>query len=135
MLEKLEVTLPFSEMILNMPTYTKFLKDILTKKRTLGDQQMLAMEKECSALLLNKMPHKLGDPGSFSIPCVVGGVPISKDLCDLGASVSVLPLKVSKKIGPKLNQACTLEVIDEVVEEVAREESEMEEAFQIAIHE
>ncbi|XP_074321390.1 uncharacterized protein LOC141657892 [Silene latifolia] len=83
---------------MNMPTYSKFLKDILTNKRTLGDQQMMAMEEECSALLLNKLPHKLGDPGSFSIPCVVGVVPISRALCDLGASVSVLPLKVAKKI-------------------------------------
>ncbi|XP_074315053.1 uncharacterized protein LOC141651233 [Silene latifolia] len=36
--------------------------------------------------------------------------------------------------GPKLYQACTIEVIDKVVAEVAREESEMKEAFQIAIH-
>ncbi|XP_074278069.1 uncharacterized protein LOC141601674 [Silene latifolia] len=45
------------------------------------------------------MPSKCGDPGSFSIPCVVGGVPITRALCDLGASVSVLPLKVAKKVG------------------------------------
>ncbi|XP_074288904.1 uncharacterized protein LOC141614048 [Silene latifolia] len=57
------------------------------------------MEEECNALLLNKMPYKLGDPGSFSIPCVVGSVPISRALCDLEASVSVLPFKVAKKIG------------------------------------
>ncbi|KAK9666212.1 hypothetical protein RND81_14G168800 [Saponaria officinalis] len=99
MLEKLEVTLPFTEVILNMPAYTKFLKDILTKKRTLGDQLVMAMEEECSAFLLNKKPNKLGDPGSFSIPCVVGGVKISRALCDLGASVSVLPLNVARKIG------------------------------------
>ncbi|XP_074266645.1 uncharacterized protein LOC141589923 [Silene latifolia] len=45
------------------------------------------------------MPTKLGDPGSFSIPCVVGGVPISRALCDFRASVSVIPLKVAKKMG------------------------------------
>ncbi|XP_074313507.1 uncharacterized protein LOC141648683 [Silene latifolia] len=45
------------------------------------------------------MPPKLGDRGSFSIPCVVGGVPISRALCDLGVSVSVIPLKVAKRIG------------------------------------
>ncbi|XP_074265599.1 uncharacterized protein LOC141588039 [Silene latifolia] len=99
MLEKLEVTLPFTEVILNMPTYSKFLKDILTKKRFLGDQEIVAMEEACSAHILNNMPTKLGDSGSFSIPCVVGGVPISRALCDLGTSMSVIPLKVAKKIG------------------------------------
>ncbi|XP_074308292.1 uncharacterized protein LOC141643147 [Silene latifolia] len=57
------------------------------------------MEEECSAHILNKMPPKLGDPGSFSIPCVVGGVPISRALCDLGVSVSIIPLQVARKIG------------------------------------
>ncbi|XP_074277829.1 uncharacterized protein LOC141601442 [Silene latifolia] len=99
MLGKLEVTLPFTDVILNMPTYTKFLKDILAKKRVLGDQEIVAIEEACSANLLNIMPTKLGDPGRFSIPCVVRGVPISRALCDLGASVSVIPLKVAKKIG------------------------------------
>ncbi|XP_074277169.1 uncharacterized protein LOC141600814 [Silene latifolia] len=68
------------------------------KKRLLGDQEIVAMEEACSAHILNKLPTKLGDPGSFSIPCVVGGVPISRALCDLGASVSVIPLKVAKRI-------------------------------------
>ncbi|XP_074304601.1 uncharacterized protein LOC141639351 [Silene latifolia] len=45
------------------------------------------------------MSSKRGDPGSLSIPCVVGGVPITRALCDLGASVSVLPLKVAKNVG------------------------------------
>ncbi|XP_074277238.1 uncharacterized protein LOC141600878 [Silene latifolia] len=57
------------------------------------------MEEACSVNILNKMPIKLYDPGSFSIPCVVGGVLISRALCDFGASVSVIPLKVAKKIG------------------------------------
>ncbi|XP_074290363.1 uncharacterized protein LOC141617087 [Silene latifolia] len=81
-----------------MPTYTKFLKDILTKKRVLGDHKIVAMEETYSAHILNKMPTKRGDPGSFSIPCVVGGVPISSALYELGASVSVIPLNVARKI-------------------------------------
>ncbi|XP_074283117.1 DNA damage-inducible protein 1-like [Silene latifolia] len=57
------------------------------------------MVEACSAHILNKMPTKLGDLRIFSIPCVVGGVPISRALCDLGASVSDIPLKVARKFG------------------------------------
>ncbi|XP_074297440.1 uncharacterized protein LOC141628164 [Silene latifolia] len=84
MLDKLEISLPFTEVILNMPTYAKFLKDILAKKRTLGSQELVALTEDCSAVLLNKMATKLGDTGSFCIPCVIGNVPISRALCDLG---------------------------------------------------
>ncbi|XP_074299252.1 uncharacterized protein LOC141630312 [Silene latifolia] len=59
----------------------------------------MAMEEACSAHILNEMPTKLGDPGIFSISCVVGGVSISRALFDLGASLSVIPLKVARKIG------------------------------------
>ncbi|XP_050889607.1 uncharacterized protein LOC127094885 [Lathyrus oleraceus] len=44
------------------------------------------------------MPPKLKDPGSFSIPCVIGKFIIDKDLCDLGVSVSLMPLSTCKKL-------------------------------------
>ncbi|XP_074314023.1 uncharacterized protein LOC141649228 [Silene latifolia] len=74
----------------------------------------MAMEEACSAILLNKMPSKCGDSGSLSIPCVVGGVPISRALCDLGASVGVLPLKVAKKVGiyDLIPTSMTLQLVD-----------------------
>ncbi|XP_050916503.1 uncharacterized protein LOC127131635 [Lathyrus oleraceus] len=43
------------------------------------------------------MPHKLKDPGSFSIPCVIGKFIIDKALCDLGAIVSLMPSSTCKK--------------------------------------
>jgi len=99
LLKKLEVSLPFTEVISQMPLYTKFLKDVLTKKRTLGTEDQVAMTEECSALLSKTMPRKLSDPGSFSIPCMVGDVKVERALCDLGASVSLLPLPIAKKLG------------------------------------
>ena len=36
--------------------------------------------------------------GSFSIPCHVGPLFMDKALCDLGASVSVMPLSINNKI-------------------------------------
>ena len=44
------------------------------------------------------MPPKLKDPGSFSIPCVIGKFVINKALCDLGASISVMPLSICSKL-------------------------------------
>ena len=44
------------------------------------------------------MPHKLKDPGSFSIPYIIGKFVIDKALCDLGASISLMPLSICKKL-------------------------------------
>ncbi|XP_070017371.1 uncharacterized protein [Nicotiana sylvestris] len=54
-------------------------------------------EKEANAILQNKLPQKLGDPGSFTIPCTLGGVYIEKALCDSGASINLMPFSILKK--------------------------------------
>ncbi|XP_074271519.1 uncharacterized protein LOC141595449 [Silene latifolia] len=82
-----------------MPLYTKFIKDVLTKKRSIGGDGVVPLRGEFSAILLNPMPEKLQDPGNFSIPCMVDNVNIKRALCDLGASVSILPLPIVKKVG------------------------------------
>ncbi|XP_010248084.1 PREDICTED: uncharacterized protein LOC104591013 [Nelumbo nucifera] len=82
-----------------MPHYAKFLKEILANKRKLGDVATVSLNKECSAILLNKMPQKLKDPGSFTIPCTIGSLKINKALCDLGASINLMPYSVFKKLG------------------------------------
>ncbi|KAJ9145987.1 hypothetical protein P3X46_028310, partial [Hevea brasiliensis] len=51
-----------------MPSYAKFLKEILSNKRKLEDHETVALTEECSAILQRKLPPKLNDPGSFSIP-------------------------------------------------------------------
>ncbi|KAJ9182687.1 hypothetical protein P3X46_006652 [Hevea brasiliensis] len=81
-----------------MPSYVKFLKEILSKKRKLEDYGTVALTKECSAILQNKLPPKLKDLGSFSIPCLIDNKKIDKALCDLGASVSLMPLSICKKL-------------------------------------
>ncbi|XP_057984551.1 uncharacterized protein LOC110664552 [Hevea brasiliensis] len=81
-----------------MPSYAKFFKDTLSKKKRLEDYETVALTEKCSAILQNKLPPKLKDPGSFSIPCLVGDMNIDKALCDLGASVSLMPLSIFKKL-------------------------------------
>ncbi|XP_075524514.1 uncharacterized protein LOC142556906 [Primulina tabacum] len=82
-----------------MPSYSKFLKDILANKRKLEDHMMVNFTENCSALEQNNIPPKLKDLGSFSIPCVIGDIVFHKALCDLGASINLMPLSVFRKLG------------------------------------
>ncbi|KAL5563874.1 hypothetical protein UlMin_033621 [Ulmus minor] len=82
-----------------MPNYAKFMKDMLTKKRRFGEFETVALTRECSAVLQNKLPPKLKDPGSFTIPCSIGNQYFGKALCDLGASINLMPMSIFKKLG------------------------------------
>ncbi|XP_056695198.1 uncharacterized protein [Spinacia oleracea] len=98
MVKNLEVTVPFTDLISQVPVYAKFLKEMITKKRDYGRVERVALTEECSAILQNKSPPKLKDPGSISIPCHVGALFIDKALYDLGASMSVMPLSVCNRL-------------------------------------
>ncbi|GKB18370.1 DNA-directed DNA polymerase [Tanacetum coccineum] len=57
------------------------------------------MNERCSALLLNKLPSKEKDPGSFTIPCDISQLHINNALADLGASISLMPYTMYEKLG------------------------------------
>ena len=97
-LRKICIKLPFAEALSRMPLYAKFLKEIFSKKRAIEHNETIALAKETSAII-QEAPPKLRDPGSFAIPCEIGNETINKALCDLGASVSLLPLSLLKRIG------------------------------------
>ncbi|XP_074296623.1 uncharacterized protein LOC141626985 [Silene latifolia] len=99
-LKGMNVTIPFLDMITEIPSYGKFLKELVTLKKKNGEVQTINLSKECSAILThtNKLTNKLEDPGSFSIPCSIQGVAIKRALCDLGASVSLMPLSIFKRL-------------------------------------
>ncbi|XP_061345885.1 uncharacterized protein LOC133291615, partial [Gastrolobium bilobum] len=63
------------------------------------DGETVALTEECSALIQKKLPPKLKDPGSFSIPIAIGDVEVGKALCDLGASINLMPLTVCRALG------------------------------------
>ncbi|KAL5567270.1 hypothetical protein UlMin_030434 [Ulmus minor] len=97
--KSLHINLPFVDMLEQMPKYAKFLKDILSNKRKLEECEAIALTEETTALLQKKLPPKLKDPGSFSIPCTIGENFHTKALCDLGASINLMPLSIFKKLG------------------------------------
>lgn len=99
MLKKLHITIPFTEAITNIPSYAKFMKELLSNRKKLQECATVALNMECSALVQSKLPQKLQDPGSFSIPCTIGKTTFKRALCDLGASVSLMPRSVFDKLG------------------------------------
>ncbi|GKC94060.1 reverse transcriptase domain-containing protein, partial [Tanacetum coccineum] len=84
-LKQLHINLPFIEALAQMPKYAKFLKGLLTSKARLKEACTVTMNKRCSVVLLNKLPSKEKDPGSFTIPCDIGHLHINNALADLGA--------------------------------------------------
>ncbi|XP_062108233.1 uncharacterized protein LOC133819084 [Humulus lupulus] len=97
--KRLHINIPFAEALEQMPSYIKFMKDILSKKRKMEDYETVALTEECSAILQRKLPQKLRDPGSFTIPCTIGNFECKHALCDLGASINLMPLSVFKRLG------------------------------------
>ena len=62
------------------------------------EQGMINLSEQCSAIIQIKLPEKLKDPGSFTIPCSIGGHTIEKALCDLGASINLMPSSILNKL-------------------------------------
>ncbi|KAK5833402.1 hypothetical protein PVK06_017227 [Gossypium arboreum] len=77
----------------------KFLKELLTNKRKLDEVSHMELNVVCSAILQNKLPNKLKDLGSFTIPCLIGSLDVNNALADLGASINVMPYKMFKQLG------------------------------------
>ena len=89
--KKLHNNIPFAEALEKMPGYVKFMKDVMSKKRKLGDYEIIALSEECTTILQKKLPPKLRDPGSFTIPSAIGNAVFERALCDLGASINLMP--------------------------------------------
>jgi hypothetical protein len=95
---RLSINMPLLD-ALQVPTYSRYFKDILANKyeiATLGVDHV-KMSKECSATIANGL-EKQKDPGCPTIPYVVGSFNFEKVLCDLGASLSVMPRDVFEKL-------------------------------------
>src|SRR3954471_15949783 len=117
MFRSLHINIPFADMLEHMPKYAKFLKELVSKKKKLGEHETVMLTEESSALLKNKLPPKLRDPGNFSISCTIGNIKFNNALCDLGASVNILPYSLFKKlnIGEVKPTQMTLQLADRSV--------------------
>ena len=83
---------------MEVPTYAHYLKDIINNKRPLPTTEVIQLTEACSAAILQQLPEKKKDPGSPTIICSIGAQSFDKALCDLGASVSVMPKAVFDRL-------------------------------------
>nr|GEZ89339.1 hypothetical protein [Tanacetum cinerariifolium] len=89
-----EMIFPFADVLIHMPKFTPMFKKILNNKDKLIELTKMPLNENCSAVVLKKLPEKLGDPGRFLIPCDFTGLDNCLALADLGASINLMPLSI-----------------------------------------
>ncbi|XP_052172173.1 uncharacterized protein LOC127788102 [Diospyros lotus] len=97
--KKLHINIPFEDALAQMPSYAKFIKEILSNERRLDEHETVMLTNESNAILQNKLPQKLKDPRSFTIPCTIGSLYFEQALCDLGASINLMPYYIFRELG------------------------------------
>nr|GEW15223.1 hypothetical protein [Tanacetum cinerariifolium] len=84
----------FTDALILMPKFASTLKALIGNKEKLSEMARTPMNEHCSAVILNKLPRKLGDPGKFLIPCEFPGIDEYLALADLGANINLMPLSI-----------------------------------------
>ncbi|GJU94156.1 reverse transcriptase domain-containing protein [Tanacetum coccineum] len=112
--KNLRFDISFADALLLMPRFAPTIKSLLMNKEKLLELAKIPLNENCSAMLLKKLPEKLGDPGKFLIPCNFPGMDVCHALADLGASINLMPLSIWKKLSlPDLTPTrMTLELAD-----------------------
>ncbi|GKD53409.1 reverse transcriptase domain-containing protein [Tanacetum coccineum] len=96
--QRLHFDLSFADALLYMPKFASTFKSLLSNKEKLFELANNPLNENCSAVLLKKLPKKLGDPGKFLIPCDFPELDECLALADLGTSINLMPLSVWKKL-------------------------------------
>ncbi|GJY92405.1 reverse transcriptase domain-containing protein [Tanacetum coccineum] len=94
----LHFELSFADALIHMPKFAPMFKKMLNNKDKLIELTKTPLNENCSAVVLKKLPEKLGDPGRFLIPCDFSEFDSYLALADLGASINLMPLSIWKKL-------------------------------------
>ena len=97
--KQVQINIPFFDAIQQMPSYAKFLKDLVTIKRKTNVPKKGYLTEQVSSILQCRLPIKYKDPRCPTISCMIGANQINRALLDLGASVNLLPYSVYLKLG------------------------------------
>nr|GEW73334.1 hypothetical protein [Tanacetum cinerariifolium] len=116
MFKQLHINITLTDALILMPKYQKMLKSLLSNKEKLQELANTPHNENCSAVILKKLPEKLGDLGKFLIPCGFSELKC-KALANLGASINLMPLSIWKKLGlPELiSTRMTLELTNQAI--------------------
>ncbi|CAN6560240.1 unnamed protein product [Malus baccata var. baccata] len=91
---KVQVNIPLLDAIKQVPRYAKFLKEFCTTRKRISTKEVVKVGENVSAILQCKLPPKCKDPGSFTIPCVIGNTRFESAMLDLGGSINVMPYSI-----------------------------------------
>nr|GEV25489.1 reverse transcriptase domain-containing protein [Tanacetum cinerariifolium] len=107
----------FADSLIHMPKFASMFKKLLNNKDKLIELTKMPLNENCSAVVLKKLPERLGDPGQFLIPCDFSEFDNCLALADLGASINLMPLSIWKKLRlPTLNDTkMVLELADRTI--------------------
>nr|GEX53771.1 reverse transcriptase domain-containing protein [Tanacetum cinerariifolium] len=113
----LHFELSFADTLVHMPKFASMFKKLLNNKNKLIELTKTSLNENCSAVVLKKLPEKLGDPGRFLIPYDFSEFDNCLALADLGASINLMPLSIWKKLRlPTLNDTrMVLELADKTI--------------------
>ncbi|GKC69962.1 reverse transcriptase domain-containing protein [Tanacetum coccineum] len=99
MFKQLRLEIGLKDALVEMPKFNKWLSSLLRNKEKLEEIAITTVNAECSAIIMNKVPEKLEDPGKFLIPCALQELKRTSALADSGASINLLPHSIYKKLG------------------------------------
>ncbi|GJZ88747.1 reverse transcriptase domain-containing protein [Tanacetum coccineum] len=101
MIRAVRINMPLVNVLAGMPNYGKFLKELIRNKNKIEQISATFLSDESFAILQNKVPPKLGDPGSFLISCNFNKTFSCNALADLGASINLMSYSLYAKLSLK----------------------------------
>ena len=117
MFKKLHINILFADALEHMPNYVRFLKEMMSKRHKVEEFKTISLTEQYSAIVQRKLPKKEKDLGSFTVPCKIGDTTLNNVLCDLGASINLMPLSIFRKLGLREAKPTTivLQMIDQSI--------------------
>ncbi|GJX61323.1 reverse transcriptase domain-containing protein [Tanacetum coccineum] len=91
----LSFEISFTDALMLMPKFASTLKTLIGNKEKLSEMARTPLNENCSAVILNKLPKKLGDPGRFLIPCEFSGI----NTCNALGHLGLADRSISEPIG------------------------------------
>ncbi|KAK4724171.1 hypothetical protein R3W88_026950 [Solanum pinnatisectum] len=117
LLKQVHVNLSLIDVLQGIPKYAKYVKDVVANKSRLTEYATVALTEEYSSRIQNRLATKLKDPGSFTVQIEIGKCIEARGLCDLGASINLMPISMFLKfvLGRPKSTTIMLQLADRLV--------------------